>query len=383
MDNFYIFADNIICIKKYFLVRSWLLFLFIIPCLRLAAQTDSSVRKEPAAQAAPVQVQRTPDDTAKRQVKKKVPVVKRDSAGVIIPASALKSAAPAAPVATSPATPVAPATPAAGVSSADSARQQAVVPLKQETAYDLFLKDLTAKNIFLKTNKPSRLDVNKLRVYEDLDWLVYVMAGVVLLLGIIRLSYLKYFSDLFRAFLNPTLSQRQLKDQLSQSPFPNFLLNSYFVISLALYLYLLMYRQQYITSNTAWMAIPGLIALVAIVYGIKYVMLRFCGWLFGSAELADAYIFILYLINKVLGILLVPFLVILAFCTPELAKAFMYISIFFIVLLVAYRYIRSYSVVKQYLSFSRLHFFLYLCAFEVAPVLIITKVLLVALTGGL
>jgi hypothetical protein len=311
-------------------------------------------------------------------VKKKAPVVKRDSAAVTAPPAAVRPAPPAAPAATAVAAPAGPV-----AASTDSAQQQVAVPSRKETDYDLFLKDLTVKNVFLRSNKPSRLDVNKLRVYEDLDWLVYVMAGVVLLLGIIRLSYLKYFSDLFRAFLNPTLSQRQLKDQLSQSPFPNFLLNSFFVISLALYLYLLMYRQQYITSNTAWMAIPGLIVLVAIVYGVKYVMLRFCGWLFGSTELADAYIFILYLINKVLGILLVPFLVILAFCRPELAKAFMYISIFFIVLLVAYRYIRSYSVVKQYLSFSRLHFFLYLCAFEVAPVLIITKVLLVALTGGL
>ncbi|MCF6401635.1 DUF4271 domain-containing protein [Chitinophaga filiformis] len=351
----------------------------------MAAQTDSTVRQEPAVQTAPAKVQNIPRDTAARPVKKKVPVVRKDSTGAIITGSAVRPAAPVAPVVNTPAAPVTPAAvvPPTTAAAADSVQQQAVVPSRQETAYDLFLKDLTAKNVFLRSNKPSRLDVNKLRVYEDLDWLVYVMTGVVLLLGIIRLSYLKYFSDLFRAFMNPTLSQRQLKDQLSQSPFPNFLLNSFFVISLALYLYLLMYRQQYIPSNTAWMAIPGLIVLVAIVYGVKYLMLRFCGWLFGSSELADAYIFILYLINKVLGILLVPFLVILAFCTPELAKAFMYISIFFIVLLVAYRYIRSYSVVKQYLSFSRLHFFLYLCAFEVAPVLIITKVLLVALTGGL
>ncbi|TWW01735.1 DUF4271 domain-containing protein [Chitinophaga pinensis] len=340
-----------------------------------------------------MKVQATTRDTTVKPVKKKAPVIKKDSAGVSAPASVLKPATPAAPVSTTtaPAVTAKPAVPAAAVVTADSAakaaadstQQLAAVPLPKETTYDLYLKKLAATNIFLKSDKPTRLDVNKIRVYEDLDWLVYVMAGVVLLLGIIRLSYLKYFSDLFRAFMNPTLSQRQLKDQLSQSPFPNFLLNGFFVISLALYLYLLMYRQQYIPANTAWMAIPGLILLVAVIYSVKYVMLRFCGWLFGSSELADAYIFILYLINKILGILLVPFLVILAFCKPEWSKPFMYMSVAFIVLLVAYRYIRSYSVVKQYLSFSRLHFFLYLCAFEVAPVLIITKVLLVALTGGL
>jgi hypothetical protein len=392
-------------------VRSWLLFLFIIPCLRLAAQTDTSVRQAPApatttVQAPAVQRPQGSDTATPRPVKKKPPVVRKDSTGAAVAAPRVSTPPPAVPKVNTPAaaapkvnnapaaTPSAQA-PASAVVAAppglkqDTARQatdtilqQPAVTLHQETQYEKFLKELGAKNMYLIRNKPTRLDVNRFRTFDDLDWLVYVMLGTVLLLGVIRLSYMKYFSDLFRAFMNPTLSQRQLKDQLSQSPFPNFLLNSFFVISLALYLYLLMYRQQYVPSTTAWMAIPGLVLLVTVVYGVKYVMLRFCGWLFGSSELADAYIFILYLINKVLGVLLVPFLVILAFCEPGIAKAFIYISVFFIVLLVAYRYIRSYSVVKQYLSFSRLHFFLYLCAFEVAPVLIITKVLLVWLTGG-
>ena len=363
-------------------MRTWLLFLFILPCLRMAAQDSAAVsHTTPVATESHVRK----DTGIVQPVKKKVPVVKKDSLAPK-PATVTPASTAVNPAATTPKpAAAAPATLAAtGVDSlhTDTIPQVPALPLHQETAYEKYLKTLTAGNIFLKPGKPHRLDLNPIRVYRDLDWLVYVMGGVVLLLGIIRLSYLKYFTDLFRAFLNPTLSQRQLKDQLSQSPFPNFLLNTFFVISLAMYLYLLMYRQNYIPASNAWMVIPALIILVALVYSVKYVMLRFCGWLFGSTELADAYIFILYLINKVLGILLVPFLVILAFCKPELARAFLYISVFFIVILVAYRYIRSYSVVKRYLSFSRLHFFLYLCAFEVAPVLIITKVLLVWLTGG-
>lgn len=343
-------------------MRRWLLFLFILPCLRLAAQTDSGAHPLPVKQTAPVSVQSARPDTAARPVKKKAPVVRRDSlAAPVVVTAAVKP----------------------DTIKKDTLVAAAPVIVHKTGDFELYLQELARTNIFLKEGKPRRPDVNPLRHYRDLDWLVYTMGGIVLLLGIIRLSYLKYFNDLFRAFLNPTLSQRQLKDQLSQSPFPNFLLNAFFVISLALYIYLMMFRQQYITNTgNAWMVIPGLIVLVAIVYSVKYVMLRFCGWLFGSIDLADSYIFILYLINKVLGILLVPFLVILAFCKPDVARAFLYISIFFIVLLVAYRYIRSYSVVKQYLSFSRLHFFLYLCAFEVAPVLIITKVLLVWLTGS-
>lgn len=267
----------------------------------------------------------------------------------------------------------------------DSLKQDSIriAALPKVHAYDTIMQKLARENKFLKTTgKAPQYDINPLHEDNAQDWLVYVIGGVLLLLGIIRSSYLKYFSDLFRAFLNPTLSQRQLKDQLSQSPFPNFLLNTFFAISLGLYLYLLMYRLNYPTDAIAWMLIPGLIILVGIIYVVKYIVLRFCGWLFGNEELIDAYVFILYLINKVLGILLAPFLVILAFCKPEIATTSLYISVFFIVLLIVYRYVRSYSLVRQYLSFSKLHFFLYLCAFEVVPVLIITKVLLIWLTGN-
>ncbi len=115
------------------------------------------------------------------------------------------------------------------------------------------MQRLMENNAFLtRKGKPVVLDVNPARKYASQDWLVYLVAGVILLLGIIRSSYLKYFNDMFRAFFNPTLSQRQLKDQLSQSPFPNFLLNLFLLSVWACIC---------ISSCTAWitqqMPLPG------------------------------------------------------------------------------------------------------------------------------
>ncbi|HEU4551395.1 MAG TPA: DUF4271 domain-containing protein [Chitinophaga sp.] len=386
-----------ICKYKNMLVRNGLFFfcLFIFSSLGLHAQdsTNNSAPKisksvlqhDTAIRRSAPPKKRPAADTGRAAVKPRT-----DSHAVsttVVPKPAVAAPKPA-PAATQPVTAskqmaaaprIADTSKAAGT---DTLLQRPKIPLHQETAFDVFMRKLATTNMYLRPNKPHYFDLNVVRPYKNYDWLVYLVGGVVALLGIIRLAYLKYFSDLFRAFLNPTLSQRQLKDQLSQSPFPNFLLNAFFSISLGVYLYLLMYRQQYIFNADAWLLIPGLVLLVALIYGVKHIVLRFCGWLFGNNDLADAYIFILNLINKVLGILLVPFLVILAFCQPEIARAFLYISLFFIVLMVGYRYVRAYSVVKQYLSFSRLHFFLYLCAFEVAPVLLLTKVLLIWLTGN-
>jgi Domain of unknown function (DUF4271) len=347
-------------LQNIFLVRNWLLLLFILGYLPVLAQTTDSAAVPPAVKKKPV-ITRTAADSSRP--KARTAPVKRDSARAALPAVArvkrdttklLKDTANL---------------------KTDSLALAAAPKVKPVSAYDLYLKKISQENVFLKPGKQRFVDTNPIRPYRNMDWLIYLMAGVLLVLSVIRLAYRKYFSDLFRAFLNPTLSQRQLKDQLSQSPFPNMLLNIFFAIALGLYFYLVLYRQQVFPQAEPWLLIPGLVVMVAVVYGFKYIMLRFCGWLFGNSELADAYIFILYLINKILGVLLVPFLVIIAFCKPEIARTFLYISLFFIVLLIIYRYIRSYSLVRQYLSFSKLHFFLYLCAFEVAPVLILTKVL--------
>jgi len=347
-------------LQNIFLVRNWLLLLFIFGYLPVWAQTTDSAAVPPVVKKKPV-ITHTVGDSSRPKVH--TPSIKRDSTRALPAIAKVKKdttkllTADTAHLKT------------------DSLALAAVPKVKAPSAYDLYLKKISEENIFLKPGKPRFVDTNPIRPYRNMDWLIYLMAGVLLVLSVVRLSYQKYFSDLFRAFLNPTLSQRQLKDQLSQSPFPNMLLNIFFAIVLGLYFYLVLYRQQVFPQAEPWLLIPGLVVLVAVVYGFKYVMLRFCGWLFGNSELADAYIFILYLINKILGVLLVPFLVIIAFCSPEIARTFLYISLFFIVLLIIYRYIRSYSLVRQYLSFSKLHFFLYLCAFEVAPVLILTKVL--------
>ena len=366
--------------QNIFLVRNWLLLLLIFSYLPVLAQTTDSAVKAPVVKKKPV-VTHTAADSSRPKAVHTAPV-KRDSSKtayvktkkdstvktIIVKKDTTRAAVPVVAR-------IRKEVKDTAQHKTDSLALAAAPKAKPVSAYDQYLKKISQENVFLAPGKPRFVDANPLRPYRNMDWLIYLMAGVLLVLSVIRLSYRKYFADLFKAFLNPTLSQRQLKDQLSQSPFPNMLLNIFFAIVLGLYFYLVLYRQQIFPQAEPWLLIPGLIILVAVVYGSKYLMLRFCGWLFGNTELADAYIFILYLINKILGVLLVPFLVIIAFCKPEIASTSLYISLFFIALLIIYRYIRSYSLVRQYLSFSKLHFFLYLCAFEVAPVLILTKVL--------
>lgn len=217
---------------------------------------------------------------------------------------------------------------------------------------------------------------------SDKTTLFYLLLGVCFLLALIRLGFRKYFNDLFRAFFSPTLSQRQLKDQLHQTPFPAFALNVFFTISIGVYLFLVLLKTQYLPPGSPLYLVVFFILLIMVIYLLKYVVLRIGGWLFGYHELMDNYIFTLFLIHKILGIVLLPFSLILAFSPTGLSSVFFNLSLIFIALLLVYRYIRVFPFVKSQAAFSRFHFFLYLCGFEIAPVLIIAKLTLIWLNGA-
>lgn len=124
------------------------------------------------------------------------------------------------------------------------------------------------------------------------------------------------------------------------------------------------------------MALYCALALAA-VYTIKYVGLKITGWLFNMKDAADAYSFIVFIVNKMAGLFLLPFLVLLAFTKGNIYSASVTLSWLMIGGILAYRFILTYAAVRKQVRVNPFHFFLYLCAFELAPLLLIYKGLLV------
>jgi hypothetical protein len=57
-----------------------------------------------------------------------------------------------------------------------------------------------------------------------------------------------------------------------------------------------------------------------LVYLVKYLFLLFTGWVFNSQEATGSYVFVVFLVNKVMGVLLIPFLLIFAFAVRNWLK---------------------------------------------------------------
>ncbi len=214
------------------------------------------------------------------------------------------------------------------------------------------------------------------KVFRGKEYLFYYLVFLLILFGLLRRVFAKYFYDLFRVFFRTTLKQRQTQEQLLQAPLPSVFMNGFFVLSAGLYVnFLLQYFEISIAENF-WLQYLYCGVAIASIYIVKFIGLKITGWLFNVSTATDAYIFIVFIINKILGVYFLPFLLLLGFATGLLYSSAMIFSWFGIGLLLLYRFILSYRAVRKEVKLNSFHFLLYIIGFEVVPLLLIYKLLL-------
>jgi hypothetical protein len=214
------------------------------------------------------------------------------------------------------------------------------------------------------------------KIFTGKEYLFYYLVFLLILFGLLRSAFAKYFYDLFRVFFKTTLKQRQTQEQLLQSSLASVFMNSFFVLSAGLYVNFLLQYFQLVISDNFWLQYFYCAGALATIYLVKYIGLKITGWLFNVSNATDSYIFIVFIINKMLGIFLLPFLLLLAFANDPLYGSAMVISWLGIGLLLIYRFILSYGALRKEVKLNSFHFILYILGFEVIPLLLIYKLLL-------
>jgi len=214
----------------------------------------------------------------------------------------------------------------------------------------------------------------------DKDILCYAVIALIFLYSFLIQIAPQYIAKLFSQFSQSSLRMMQNREQLLQNSLASFIMNIGFVVSFSLMTTLVIFNAHLLPINF-WEGFFYMCLFFLGLYIGKYICLTIAGYIFNTIELVQTYIFVVFMINKVLGILLIPFIGILAFAKPFLHPFAIWGASLLMVLLLLYRYLFSLTSVRNKLHVSSFHFFLYLCAFEVIPLLILYK-LIVQYFGG-
>ncbi len=252
-------------------------------------------------------------------------------------------------------------------------KEDTVTAVSVVPSFDSCRNYILSRLLQLNTTAKADMMVEKEKKRENNEWLFYYITGLALIFGLLKISYSRYFNDVFRVFFRTSLRVNQIREQLVQSGLQSLLFNIYFALSFGLYLYLLMgYFKVPVVLNKQVMLF-GISAIIGLLYVGKYLVLQVSGWLFGIESATKTYSFIVFLINKVIGIVILPFIAIIAFSGKEIAAVAVTASLAIVTALFLYRFLRAYAPVQAEMKVERFHFFLFFLAFEVAPLLLIYK----------
>ncbi len=219
--------------------------------------------------------------------------------------------------------------------------------------------------------------VSTYKIFHGKEALFYVLIGMLLLFALLRAAFAKYVSDLFRVFFRTTMKQRQIRDQLMQAPLPSMMFNLFFVATGGLYLTFLLFSYfQFKPVSDFWLFYLYAVAALVVIYTVKYVALKVVGWIFSVVDAADSYIFIVFIINKVIGIYLLPFLILLAFASDPVYSTALILSWIGLGCLYVYRFVLGMAAARSEVKFNPFHFLIFVAAFEVAPLYLLYKLLL-------
>lgn len=143
-----------------------------------------------------------------------------------------------------------------------------------------------------------------------------------------------------------------------------------FVTNFSIFVYLFIRQNHGISGLDFFLRVLGIISMI---YVIKHLSIFLFNAIFPSLKGLVMYNFTVLLFNISLGLFLIPINLIVAYSLPSISSFFLIFGITIISIMYLIRLLRGFLVTYNYFSISIFHFFIYLCTFEILPLLFLYK----------
>jgi len=203
-------------------------------------------------------------------------------------------------------------------------------------------------------------------------WLVGVILLLLVGLGLVRIFFYPTFLNIIYGYFNERVLAQISKEDNVLTSWPYIFL--YIIFSFSLGLFVVLYFSA--KEDTLFLTVNnfGRISLViGILFVAKLLLIRIISIIFEAKRIARDYITVLYIVYFNSMLILIPILILAVFLPFQYVDILAVILIVGTVLLFSYRIIRTGFSLLGNLKFSIFYLILYLCALEIAPILILVK----------
>ncbi|MEM9525949.1 MAG: DUF4271 domain-containing protein [Bacteroidota bacterium] len=200
---------------------------------------------------------------------------------------------------------------------------------------------------------------------------------LMLLIGLASLWVL--YGDLLRQCLRGTVNDNLMTQIYSRRSGGQvsalWLCYCFFFLAAGFYLYLFTVRHDLSLGLNIWGSWLTYSLSVAGLIGLKHIILLFYGRLFPVRKEISRYAFVLMIFSILAGISLVPVNLAISYAPLEWRDTFLYGALFLVVGIYSLHLLRGFFIAGRYLTSRPVHILLYICAIEIAPLLLIYRYL--------
>jgi hypothetical protein len=219
--------------------------------------------------------------------------------------------------------------------------------------------------------------INKFRTGSPMPkgktWVLGFIFLLLVVFAVLRIAFAKQLQDIIQSFYsNRGLNNLNKEDNVFSS-WPFLFLFIQFGFTIGMFFYLVAQYYQLAYAQQGFRFFVSVSVLIIVLYALKILLLRLLGHLFNVQKAVNEYVSILYLSYFNISLIFIPLVV--AFALSPLKYGIYYIVISFMLLAVifTFQFIRAGVNILSHYRFSKFYLFMYFCALEICPILILIK----------
>ena len=197
--------------------------------------------------------------------------------------------------------------------------------------------------------------------------------GSLLLFTILLTLLRSFFGYAYKAFLNDNfLSQLQRKSE-GRGALPYYLFYGWALLNVGFFFFLLNRYYGVSTGLSGWLELAACIVLAVGLFLAKHLALNLLAAVFPIQKEVRLYSFTIIIFTMILGVFLLLANMLIAYAPETYTTALVYAAYGGIVLLYSFSALRGAIIGQQFIYAHLFHFLLYICAIEIAPVIVLAK----------
>jgi len=205
-------------------------------------------------------------------------------------------------------------------------------------------------------------------------WILAIIIGMLVYTALLNLTLGTEIKSIFYSFYTKRNSVMDKEDRgINLWAFIGLFL--LFGLTFGLFLYQLAGYNGVYYSLSGMQLFIALVLIIISLFAFKFLLLKVLGFLFDIDRLVGEYITTLYLTYFNIAFVFLPVAVCFSLIAAQLIPYLLAVALILIVVIFIWIYLRSSVNIISNIRFHKFYLFVYLCALEICPILILIKVL--------